>query len=168
MLTEAFTSQLNTSVDEGADSNSVIENLCEKLTNAIVYFVESAEINTNDILDPGCAATSAYGIGIYSSIESGSGKGKIISNNRNQLMTDLVTAYKKSKNNSLVDNPTSIIENLSFDISNAIKKFLLQCSVTTEVKTFGGTPVVGYIMPAGTPITSISLPITALGTGKLL
>ena len=157
-----------------ANSDALISDLSKSMADSIQKYMESADVITNDTINPGQPASTAIvpftGVGIYSSIGSGTGKGSIKFPTNAKLKSDIELAYRNSRNLGSQDdaNVNSIILSLATAIANAVHNFALTAIVKTDVTVAPGVSVSGYINSVGgIPVISFSGPGNGTGIGNL-
>ncbi len=160
--------------EDGADPNSIINQLANDLGNAIHVYMETALVTTSVTVDPlamnaaGAPTATAVPTASYVTPGTGSGTGTISfeGGDVNTLISDIEAALIKVKDNGSEDgaDPVAIISELAADLKTAIDIFALTALVETEVTVDPGQTVTGYMMIAGT--TTAPVPATSLiGTG---
>lgn len=154
---------------EGAKGTDVIPQQAEDVGNAIHKYMETAEVFTDVIVDPGQASNAPAAlsnpVGTYSAPGTGSGLGTISFNpgDVSVLIDDIKTAYYKAKDEGA--KGTNVIPDLAADMKAAIHKFALTANVSTSVTVNPGVVVAGYMTLAGTMPTP--MPATTLvGSGE--
>jgi len=171
-LEAAFRKSRDDGMQDGADSDVIIETLADEMGTAVHNYMKEALVVTTVTINPGQISTHpTFAVGNYTAPGPGTGTGEISfeGSNVDTLKKDFETAYKKARNEGKIDNADSIqiILTLSADVKNATDKFALTAKVNTDVALTGGVPIIGYVTPVGAPVPSVSLPWKGTGEGKL-
>lgn len=172
-LNAAWTKAKNAGMNENANSDSIISNLAADIAAATKSYMESAQVVTNHIINPGQTAPGVLGLGIVSSPGSGVGQnGKLTFPTDTTLKSDIEAALRNARNSGKQDGASSdaIISSLALDLANAINKFALTGIVETDIQIFPGAFVIGYLSPppVSSPVPGITGPGNGKGVGTLL
>ena len=156
---------------ENANSDAIISTLATDIASATKTFMETAQVVTTHIINPGQLAPSsnpiAAGPGTLVAPGNGTGPNGTISFPTDAgLKSDIEAALKKARDTGSQDGASSnaVVSSLASDLAIAINKFALTAIVETDINISPGVSVVGYLgpPPAAAPVPGV----TAAGTGK--
>jgi hypothetical protein len=168
-IRQSFIVSKEESKKQDNSSDDIINKLCIDLSLTIKKFIESSSIVTNDIIDPGQAATSILGIGLYTTPGTGTGNGKVKFPDVAFLKNDLKKHFIKCRTDgekSGIDS-MKVITELSVGVSKSIYDFCLTGIVTCDVLVNPGVIVSGYLSPVGAPVISTSMSGTGKSIGRI-
>ncbi len=155
---------------DGASPESVISTLADGLANAIHIWAELAIVSTDiKVKHVHPTRMNTFG-GVYQGPNgTATGVGTIFypSTPVSNLYGGIEAALNNVKTEGEKDgaDPNTIIENLSWELSDAIYLFAVEAEVDTDVTHVGGDTVVGSIV-AGATVPGVSTPTTGTGKGR--
>jgi len=159
---------------ENTNSDQIISDLATDIANATQKYMETAQVITTHIINPGQSAPSAnpiaIGPGTVSSPGSGSGPNGTLKFPSNTLLkSQIESAIKAARENGKNGNSDAVIATLALQISTAIHSFALTGIVETDIQIVPGAAVVGYLgpPPASIPVPGITGPGSGKGVGSL-
>ena len=155
--------------ENGADPASIISILANGISKAIHNWAELAVVNTAGKIKHSPPRMNALG-GIYAGPHGTStGVGTIFFPGKHvdNLYSGIKTAFENVKTAGEKDgaDPGVIIEDLSWELADAIYLFAVEAEVDTDVTLPGKDSVVGSIV-AGAPVPGVSAPWNGTGEGR--
>lgn len=168
-LKDAWTKARDAGTKASANSDQIISDLATDIANATQKYMETAQVITTHVINPGQSAPSANpiaaGPGTVSSPGSGAGPNGTLKFPSNTLLkSQIESAIKAARENGKNGNSDAVIATLALQISTAINSFALTGIVETDIQIAPGAAVIGYLGP---PPTSVPVPgVTGPGSGK--